>query len=661
MPKQRTELSFQDATEYIDAFFEGDTSLIETFVAVYRNMFELDNEILIRTNGEIIGTSKPGEFYRFYVSNVDGKYYIKYKDRSEKELFSPNAVPQYFSYNATCLKYFAENKESLKIKPKEQSETKSKAKTADNPSNVRARKEKTSTLMEWEPIRVKCYNATEAVEKQIVDTTFSETVYNDILKMLFNICDNKDIFDERNGNIVKIRILSDTPVTLHQLGEMYGVSRERIRQCELKAWRKVTNGIYKYTKEQWVPYREYLKELLMYIPDEKFLSTIGYINKRNSTIGTWLQMIVSIKYQEDAIQQSHDEKLDSPSSTKRISSEAIEQIKSSIDIVEYISSVQGISKKGSNYYSVCPLCGAVEAFTVFPKTSSFYCFACGVGGDVITYLMKTQELDYKSAVQELASIADVDLTEGKSEKSTQLMRDAAIYYHNQLKVNPKAKSAIDILHSWGIFGKTIVQLGIGFHDNSFNVFIDYMTKEKGYTLSQLETAKLILKSSRGNYCDKMRNSIIIPTIDKNGKVVCFDFFITDKQQLYKYPNTHSFERSHHLYSYNLAIQANNKSVLIVSDYQDYFKLAGKGICNLVSTYLPRMTSAQLDLLKQKFKVIILLVPTHFNTVECRKYCQENNMYCDSLDLMGCGSVSDYIDNHEQDIIDKINEYERLLT
>ena len=88
--------------------------------------------------------------------------------------------------------------------------------------------------------------------------------------------------------------------------------------------------------------------------------------------------------------------------------------------------------------------------------------------------MKTKELDYKSAIQELASVAEIDLDADKAECLSELMRDAAMYYHQQLKSNPKAKSAIDILHSWGIFGKTIVQLGIGFHDNSFNLYGIYL-------------------------------------------------------------------------------------------------------------------------------------------------------------------------------------------
>ena len=161
-------------------------------------------------------------------------------------------------------------------------------------------------------------------------------------------------------------------------------------------------------------------------------------------------------------------------------------------------------------------------------------------------------------------------------------------------------------------------------------------------MAQLDEAKLVLQSAKGNYCDKMRNSIIIPTIDANGNVVCFDFYITDKQQLFKYPNTKSFARSQNLYSYNLAIRSNKKSVIIVTTYEDYFKLIGFGITNVVSTYLPKITEAQLELLKQKFKVVILITNQHVNAASCSQYCRENNMYCDQIDLQGCSSVVEYI-------------------
>ena len=256
--------------------------------------------------------------------------------------------------------------------------------------------------------------------------------------------------------------------------------------------------------------------------------------------------------------------------SKRIPKAIIEKIKSRIDIVDFVSSKQEMKFQGENYHSSCPICKSKTSFVVYPKSQSFYCFACANGGDIITYVMRTEDKEYIEAVKELALFADIDMADNNSVVNGNLMRDAAFYYHTQLRDNPKAKSAIDHLHSWGIQGKTIVQLGIGFHDDSFNSFIGYMTKQKSYSAEDLEEAKLVLKSSKGTLFDKMRNSIIIPTIDKDGNVVCFDFYVLDKEQNFKYPNTNFFQRSENLYSYNLAIKSGKQSVIIVSSYEDYF-------------------------------------------------------------------------------------------
>ena len=102
-------------------------------------------------------------------------------------------------------------------------------------------------------------------------------------------------------------------------------------------------------------------------------------------------------------------------------------------------------------------------------------------------------------------------------------------------------------------------------------------------------------------------------------------------------------------------------MIIVTTYEDYFKLIGLGFTNVVSTYLPKITEAQLTLLKQKFKVVILIANQYVNAAACSKYCRENNMYCDQIDLQGCSSVVEYIEKNSNAIIDKVDEYERILT
>ena len=347
-------------------------------------------------------------------------------------------------------------------------------------------------------------------------------------------------------------------------------------------------------------------------------------------------------------------------SKELISANLINEIRTKSDIVKYISSKQELHQRGKYYYGKCPICGKRESFVVYPETKSFYCFACKLSGDIITYVMKTESVNYKGAVSELANSEGVKISPIAPSVSD-LMRDAAVFYHSQLKTNSKAKSAIDQLHAWGIKGKTVVQLGIGFNDNSFNCFIEYMTKQKSYTIAQLEEANLIAKSSKGNYCDKMRNSIIIPTINAEGNVVCFDYYIIDKAQLYKYPNSDKFARSNHLYSFNLAVRSEKKSVIIVSSYEDYFKLFGLGITNVVATYLPRITSGQLDLLKKHFKVVMPFLPQYVNFTSCEQYCKNNEMFCEDIRLQGCDSPIEYLDKYGIDTIQKkIFEFDRIL-
>ena len=337
------------------------------------------------------------------------------------------------------------------------------------------------------------------------------------------------------------------------------------------------------------------------------------------------------------------------------------KIKEEIDIVAYISQDVKLEQQGKARHGQCPFCSNKTSFSVFPETNSFYCFSCAAGGDVITYAMKKNAWDYITALQNLKESGCKKVAKVPDLGLAVLMRDAALYYHNQLKSNPNATKAIEILHAWGIKGKTIVQLGIGFHDSEYHSFIDYMIQGKGYTIEQLESARLVSKTSNGQYCDKMRNSIIIPTIDKNGNVLAFDFYIIDKEQHFKYPNTDAYLRSNQLYSYNLAVKSGKKSVVVVTSYEDYFNLIGNGISNVVSTYLPKITENQLKLLKETFKVIILLTNQHINSPECHVFCRKNNMFCEQLDTNGTESVVAYIQNNLSTINEKIAHYDTLLT
>ena len=302
----------------------------------------------------------------------------------------------------------------------------------------------------------------------------------------------------------------------------------------------------------------------------------------------------------------------------------------------------------------CPKCGnsVGDEFN--------FCFNCGFKGDIVSYVMKLNQVKYAEAVEELAVFAGVDIASLKSINRDDLMRDAAMYYHQQLRENSKAKNAIDVLHSWGLKGKMIVKLGIGFKDDSSYNFKEYMTTEKGYTVDELIDCRLLGRNEKGNVYEKMRNSIIVPTVDEKGKVVAFDAYMLDKGEFFRYPNTDFFERAKSLYSYNLAIASGKKSVIVVSSYENYFKLFSKGITNAVATVFPRVTEDQMLLFEKKFKAVLFLTHHHSNLNNFKIFCRKNNMYCEQFNVDFDKSVIDYIEENADTIKEKVENIEQAL-
>ena len=347
------------------------------------------------------------------------------------------------------------------------------------------------------------------------------------------------------------------------------------------------------------------------------------------------------------------------SKIEKDSDDKIAKIKSALNIIDLVSNDTDLKQTGDKYKGMCPVCHK-DSLVVYSQTSSFYCFACGIGGDVINYIKESQKISYKDSLCKALEL--IGEKPSKDDIIQRIMVNAARFYHNELKTNAKANVAIDVIHSWGIKGKVVVNLGLGFHDDSFDCLIKTFISKFGYDKKTLESIGLIAKSSIGTYYDKFRNSIIIPSVGVDGKVKCFDFYAINEGVVYKSSCTQNFDRRLDLYSLNLAIKSKKKSVIIVSSYEDYFLLIGQGITNVVSTYLPRITEEQLSLLKRYFKVIIPFVPSHINFSLCYKYCKNNpNLYCGEIKMRGENTPKDFCQKHgNKDIIDLIDEFESAI-
>jgi len=646
-----------EADNLILSFFEGDVESSELFIEIAAHMIDAVPCSLIRYNASIVGVAKPGERYRFYVSKKDGVYSIKYKYEQEPRLFVMDKKEEFLLCNTECNKYFGEHPE-LMISEKHRNvdqtpRTKEKSRTA--PIYSKETVDKDEVKKQWSLVLALSDKAIDA-EKQDVETTILQSYYEDVVALLTNFA--KSVLPERESDIVLYRILSNDSLTLQTIGDKHGISREHVRQLETKKWRTITNGFYRSSRAVFAPWRKELCDILLNINVSHYIQAMAYFLKENARVGEFLIQVSTPTYRPEAYQTaisqySFKRKLE-VKSEERIPKNIVAQVKK-LEIVPYIKSRQDLIQRGDVYKGVCCRCGK-QSLTVFPKTNSFYCFSCKTSGDIISYHSVYDQVDYRTAVLNLARAYHIGETETFVARSV-VMKEAALFYHEQLKTNSKNRKAIDVIHSWGISGKTVVKLGLGFNDDSYDSALKYFNQQKQISLESLIRDGIIGKSEQGTYYDRMRNSIIIPTIDLKGNVACFDYHNIEKGTFSHHPSGQGFYRKENLYSLNLAVKAQKQSVIVVSDYLSYFALASRGIFNVVSTYMPSISEEQMLLLKKHFKIVILAVNGFADFSYFRIFCQNNNMYCERLRIEGV--PSEYISKNIDEIAKKIQEYEEI--
>lgn len=494
-------------------------------------------------------------------------------------------------------------------------------------------------------------------EKQDVATTVLHSYYEEVIALLTNFV--KSVLPERESDIILYRILSKDYLTLQAIGDKHGISREHVCQLETKKWRTITNGFHRSSLAVFATWRKDLCDILLNINVSHFIQAMAYFLKENTRVGEFLIQVSTPTYRPEAYQTaisqySFKRKLEVKSG-ERIPQDIVEQVRN-IEIVPFIQSIQELVPQGEIYKGTCLKCSC-KSIVVYPKDNSYYCYSCKKGGNIITYIMEHDNINYRDAVLKLAEIYHIGETDTFVARPV-VMKEAALFYHEQLKTNSKNRKAIDIIHSWGISGKTVVRLGLGFNDDSYDSALKYFNQQKQISLESLMRDSIIGKTEKGTYYDRMRNSIIIPTVDRRGNVVCFDCYVIDKGAFSHYPPCQEFYRKENLYSLNLAIKSQKKSVIVVSDYLSYFALASRGIFNVVSTYMPQISEAQMDLLKKDFRVVILAVNSVADLSVCRRFCQKNDMYCDLLQVDGF--PSEYISENINDIVQKIDYYETIF-
>ncbi len=290
----------------------------------------------------------------------------------------------------------------------------------------------------------------------------------------------------------------------------------------------------------------------------------------------------------------------------------IDEVKQKTDIVEVISQYTTLTKAGRTFRALCPFHSEKHpSFFVYPEQQSWHCFgACNTGGDVFSFVMKKQGIDFGETLRLLAQRAGVTIPSrsepetGKEERERlyQVNQAAAQYFHNLLLNSPAGEKARNYLDSRGLSLNTIIDFQLGFSLNSWEALKQHLT-EKGYTYGERLTAGLVIETEGGETHDRFRNRLMFPIKDARGRTIGFGARALD-DSLPKYlnsPQTPAFDKSSSLYGINLATPAIRQQNLavIVEGYMDVITAHQNGFNNVVASMGTAITEKQLNSLKSK--------------------------------------------------------------
>lgn len=298
------------------------------------------------------------------------------------------------------------------------------------------------------------------------------------------------------------------------------------------------------------------------------------------------------------------------------SEELIEEIRQRNDIVDVISGYVKLQKKGSSYFGLCPFHNEKSpSFSVSRQKQMYYCFGCGAGGNVITFIMEYENYTFAEAVRLLAERAGVDIPEVEYSKEAKAKADlkatlleinklAAKYFYAQLKTE-HAKHAHTYLTRRGLSEETITAFGLGYSNKYSDDLYKYL-KTKGYSDELLVKAGLISASEKGVY-DKFWNRVMFPIMDANNRVIGFGGRVMgDGEPKYlNSPETEVFDKSRNLYGLNRARTSRKSYFLICEGYMDVIALHQAGFTNAVASLGTAFTPGHASLIKRYVNEVYL--------------------------------------------------------
>lgn len=299
----------------------------------------------------------------------------------------------------------------------------------------------------------------------------------------------------------------------------------------------------------------------------------------------------------------------------RLSNDFLSEIKYRNDLGELASSYMQLKRRGRNLVGLCPFHGEkTPSFNIYTENGSFYCFGCGVGGDIITFVMKIENLDYMEAVKFLAQRAGMSMPEDDYDDSLgrlrtriyEANREAARFFYSKL-MSKEGADGLGYLRGRGLADSTIRHFGLGFAPDERFALGDHL-RSKGFTEAEMTAANLVFKSKSGRgVLDRFYNRVMFPIIDVRGNVIAFGGRIMTDQKP-KYLNTSDtlvFNKSQNLFSLNNAKNSKSDQLILCEGYMDVISLNQAGFTNAVATLGTALTAEQASLMKRYCKEVIL--------------------------------------------------------
>lgn len=301
---------------------------------------------------------------------------------------------------------------------------------------------------------------------------------------------------------------------------------------------------------------------------------------------------------------------------------AIDEIKSRLDIVDFVSQSVKLRRAGKNYTGFCPFHPNTRtpAFVIFPDSGTWRCFGqCNEGGDIFRFVMKKEGWDFNQTLKFLADRAGVvlePLTPQKKEHEDRLdtlrglLEQAVVFYRHHLTQTAAGKPALDFLHRRGLTDQTIEAFGLGYAPESWDAALNHFTAKGVSPEDLLEVGLTTERAEGGGFYDRFRNRVLFPIHDANGRMAGFGARILNPDDVPKFlnsPQTPLFDKGRLLYGMDKARKAirTNDEAVIVEGYLDVIVLHQGGFTNTVSPMGTALTEDQLRMLKKYARRIVL--------------------------------------------------------